>query len=223
MIPEYLRRNLDLFQTGEYTIVSDKDEVILITEEEKEGLASLKSRFEDEAVVFHFPEKRTLPYVDKEKTACQCADKFIFLKNAGDDKWQLHILEFKKSIKHDKWKKIKNQFKYGIMNARALAAFLNMEIDGIVLETAYRNDWNLRNQPHSPTIMRGLNSSTEVKAYKEWQENIVTLEVDSEEKCFRHDKVLLDSEGKGEKLFCIVTDERGEAIHGNKKEIANRH
>lgn len=67
MIPEYLRRNLDLFQTGEYTIVSDKDEVILITEEEKEGLASLKSRFEDEAVVFHFPEKRTLPYLDKEK------------------------------------------------------------------------------------------------------------------------------------------------------------
>ena len=199
MIPEYLRRNLDLFQTGEYTVVSDKEKVIFITEGEKEGLASLKSRFEDEAVVFHFPEKRTLPYLDREKKACQCADKFIFINK----KWQLHILEFKKSIKHDKWKKIKNQFQYGIMNARALAAFLNMEIDSIVLETAYRNDWNLRNQPYSPTIMRGLNSSAEVKAYKEWQENIVTLEVDSVEKCFRHDKIRLDSEGNGEKLFCI--------------------
>lgn len=203
MIPEYLRRNLDLFQTGEYTVVSDKEKVILITEGEKEGLASLKSRFEDEAVVFHFPEKRTLPYLDREKKACQCADKFIFIKKTGNKKWQLHILEFKKSIKHDKWKKIKNQFQYGIMNARALAAFLNMEIDSIVLETAYRNDWNLRNQPYSPTIMRGLNSSAEVKAYKEWQENIVTLEVDSVEKCFRHDKIRLDSEGNGEKLFCI--------------------
>ncbi len=203
MIPEYLRRNLDLFQTGEYTVVSDKEKVIFITEGEKEGLASLKSRFEDEAVVFHFPEKRTLPYLDREKKACQCADKFIFIKKTGNKKWQLHILEFKKSIKHDKWKKIKNQFQYGIMNARALAAFLNMEIDSIVLDTAYRNDWNLRNQPYSPTIMRGLNSSAEVKAYKEWQENIVTLEVDSEEKCFRHDKIRLDSEGNGEKLFCI--------------------
>lgn len=219
MIPEYLKRNLELFQTGEYTVVSDKEKVILITEGEKEGLASLESRFEDEAVVFHFPEKRTLPYLDKEKKACQCADKFIFIKNAGDEKWQLHILEFKKSIKHDKWKKIKNQFKYGIMNARALAAFLNMEIDGIVLETAYRNDWNLRNQPHSPTIMRGLNSSAEVKAYREWQENVVILEVDSEEKCFRHDKVLLDSEGKGKKRFCTVMDEIGEFNLWKRKSI----
>ena len=99
MIPEYLRRNLDLFQTGEYTVVSDKEKVIFITEGEKEGLASLKSRFEDEAVVFHFPEKRTLPYLDREKKACQCADKFIFIKKTGNKKWQLHILEFKKSIK----------------------------------------------------------------------------------------------------------------------------
>ena len=28
MIPEYLRRNLDLFQTGEYTVVSDKGSYI---------------------------------------------------------------------------------------------------------------------------------------------------------------------------------------------------
>ena len=203
MIPEYLKRNLDLFRTGEYTIVSERDEVISIIEEESEGAATLRSKFEDEAVVFHFPEKRTLPYLDANKKACQCADKFIFIRHVNNEKWQLHILEFKKSIKYDKWKKIKNQFQYGIMNARALAAFLNMEIDSIVLETAYRNDWNLRNQPYSPTIMRGLNSSAEVKAYKEWQENIVTLEVDSVEKCFRHDKIRLDSEGNGEKLFCI--------------------
>ncbi len=61
MIPEYLKRNLDLFRTGEYTIVSERDEVISIIEEESEGAATLRSKFEDEAVVFHFPEKRTLP------------------------------------------------------------------------------------------------------------------------------------------------------------------
>ena len=39
MIPEYLKRNLDLFRTGEYTIVSERDEVISIIEEESEGAA----------------------------------------------------------------------------------------------------------------------------------------------------------------------------------------
>lgn len=201
MIPEYLKRNLDLFRTGEYTIVSERDEVISIIEEESEGAATLRSKFEDEAVVFHFPEKRTLPYLDANKKVCQCADKFIFIRHVNNEKWQLHILEFKKSIKYDKWKKIKNQFKYGVMNARALAAFLNMEIDGIVLETAYRNDWKLRNAPYSPTAMRAANSATEAAAYKEWKENIVILELDSKEISFFHEKIQLDIEGNGEKVF----------------------
>ena len=140
MVPEYLKKNLDLFRAEEYTVVSDKNAVVPLVEEEEEGAATLKSRFENNAVVFHFPEKRTLPYLDSHKKACQCADKFIFIKNSENGKWQLHILEFKKSIRYNKWKKIREQFQYGIMNARALAAFLNMEIDGIILETAYRND-----------------------------------------------------------------------------------
>lgn len=37
MVPEYLIRNLDLFRPGEYTVVSDKNEVIPIAEEEEEG------------------------------------------------------------------------------------------------------------------------------------------------------------------------------------------
>ena len=204
MIPEYLKRNLDLFRTGEYTIVSERDEVISIIEEESEGAATLRSKFEDEAVVFHFPEKRTLPYLDANKKACQCADKFIFIRHVNNEKWQLHILEFKKSIKYDKWKKIKNQFKYGVMNARALAAFLNMEIDGIVLETAYRNDWKLRNEPYSLTAMRAANSATEAAAYKEWKENIVILELDSKEISFFHEKIQLDNEGNGEKVFKLL-------------------
>ncbi len=204
MVPEYLKKNLDLFRAEEYTVVSDQNAVVPLIEEEEEGAATLKSRFEDNAVVFHFPEKRTLPYLDSHKKACQCADKFIFIQNSENGKWQLHILEFKKSIKHDKWKKIRKQFQYGIMNARALAAFLNIEIDGIVLETAYRNDWILRNAPHYPTIMRAANSATEAAAFKEWKKNIVVLEVDSEEISFRHDKIQLDEEGNGEKIFCIA-------------------
>ena len=117
MIPEYLKRNLDLFRTGEYTIVSEQN---------------------------------------------------------------------------------------GVMNARALAAFLNMEIDGIVLETAYRNDWKLRNEPYSPTAMRAANSATEAAAYKEWKENIVILELDSKEISFFHEKIQLDIEGNGKKVFKLL-------------------
>lgn len=203
MIPEYLQQNLELFRADEYTIISDKDTDIAIVEEEEEGRANLESCFKDEAIVFHFPEKRTLPYLDAGRKACQCADKFIFVKKYEDEKWQLHILEFKKSIKYDKWKKIRNQFKYGIMNARALAAFLHIEIEGIVLETAYRNDWKLQKKPYSPMEMRAANSATEVAAYKEWQGNSVMLELDSKEKCFRHDKIKLDCEGKGKKIFYV--------------------
>lgn len=206
MVPEYLKKNLDLFRAEEYTVVSDKNAVVPLVEEEEEGAATLKSRFENNAVVFHFPEKRTLPYLDSHKKACQCADKFIFIQNSENGKWQLHILEFKKSIRYNKWKKIREQFQYGIMNARALAAFLNMEIDGIILETAYRNDWIPRSGSYSPTIMRAANSAAEAAAFKEWKKNAVVLEVDSEEIRFRHDKIQLDEEGNGEKMFGIERD-----------------
>lgn len=206
MIPEYLRQNLDLFRGDEYTVVIDKDEEIHILEAEAEGEADLESYFEEDAVIFHVPEKRTLPYLDAEKKACQCADKFIFIKNSVNAGWQLHILEFKKSIKYDKWKKIRNQFKYGIMNARALAAFLNIEIDEIILETAYRNDWNPRSALQTPTMMRAANSAAEVKAYEEWRGDCVWLELDSAERSFRHDKIKLDESGKGIKVYRKVRE-----------------
>ena len=201
MIPEYLRQNLDLFREDEYTIVIDRDKKIHIIETEEEGEANLESYFEEDALIFHYPERRTLPYLDAKKKACQCADKFIFIKKSVNDRWQLHILEFKKSIKYDKWKKTRNQFKYGIMNARALAAFLNIEIDEIILETAYRNDWNPRSALQTPTMMRAANSAAEVKAYEEWRRDCVWLELDSAERSFRHDKIKLDEFGKGIKVF----------------------
>lgn len=201
MIPKYLQKNLELFRDDEYKIVSDKNTEVCIEEEQDEGKATLKSCFEKDAIVFHYPEKNTLPYLDSEKGCCKCADKFLFIKNDENKKWKLHILEFKKSIKYDKWKKARNQFKYGIMNARALAAFLNLEIDEIVLETAYRNEWNPFEKSSSSTEMRKRNSAGEVKAYKEWQSDSVELELDSENRSFHHHKIKLDDMGNGMKVF----------------------
>ena len=201
MIPEYLMKNLDLFRNGEYSLVMNKGEVLFLEEDAEEGKAKLEGFFENEAIVFHFPEKRILPYLDAQKKACQCADKFLFIKNAGSETWKLHILEFKKSIKYDKWKKARNQFKYGIMNARALAAFLKMEIDEIILETAYRNNWTPRSGIRSSTEMRAANSTAELKAYREWSGDSVVLEVDAEIQRFPHYKVQLDEMGNGKKIF----------------------
>ena len=80
MIPEYLKKNLDLFRAGEYSLVLNKGETVFIEEDAEEGRAGLEGFFENDAIVFHFPEKRTLPYLDANKKACQCADKFIFIR-----------------------------------------------------------------------------------------------------------------------------------------------
>ncbi|MCI9601789.1 MAG: hypothetical protein HFI17_15015 [Lachnospiraceae bacterium] len=201
MIPEYLKKNLDLFRAGEYSLVLNKGETVFIEEDAEEGRAGLEGFFANDAIVFHFPEKRTLPYLDARKKACQCADKFLFIKNDSDETWKLHILEFKKSIKYDKWKKARNQFKFGIMNARALAAFLKIEIDEIILETAYRNNWMPRSGLKSPTEMRAANSTSELKAYREWAGDFVTLEVDAKIQRFPHFKIQLDEAGNGKKVF----------------------
>lgn len=201
MFPEYLKKNLELFRAGEYTLVLSKGDTLFIEEEAEEGKARLEGSFDNEAIVFHFPEKRTLPYLDPEKKACQCADKFLFIKNDENEKWTLHILEFKKSIKYDKWKKAKNQFRYGIMNARALAAFLKMDIDEVILETAFRNDWIPRSSTQSATEMRAANQVSEVAAYKEWSGDSVVLELDSENQSFFHHKIHLDEMGNGKGVF----------------------
>lgn len=54
--------------------------------------------------------------------------------------------------------------------------------------------------------MRAANSAAEAAAFKEWKKNVVVLEVDSEEIRFRHDKIQLDEEGNGEKMFGIERD-----------------
>ena len=51
-----------------------------------------------------------------------CPDKFLFELDL-DDKWILHVMEFKKTINTSTIAKSKRQFVMGIYNARALAAF----------------------------------------------------------------------------------------------------
>ena len=47
MIPEYLKKNLDLFRAGEYSLVLNKGETVFIEEDAEEGRAGLEGFFEE--------------------------------------------------------------------------------------------------------------------------------------------------------------------------------
>lgn len=134
MLPEHVVDKLKYFNSSKYIVENGKVE---LKEKKKEGKVHLICKLKNCTLIFNDPEKNTLPYLDENiKYAKSCPDKFLFELDL-DDKWILHVMEFKKTINTSTIAKSKRQFVMGIYNARALAAFLNIEIKEVRIYSAY--------------------------------------------------------------------------------------
>lgn len=158
MLPASIQEKLVFFNKEKYII---DDTVVELKEKSKAGKACLTCKLNKETLIFMDPEKNTLPYLDESiKSAKACADKFLFELDT-DEKWILHVIEFKKTINTDSINKSKRQFVMGIYNARALAGFLNMQLKEIHIYSAYRNDRIDSIQDDSLIQMRSANIDPE--------------------------------------------------------------
>lgn len=197
MLPVHIKKKLELFRDEEYTLLQKNEETYL-EEKSEEGRAELQCKVKNNAIVIKRPEKNVLPYLDSQKKgARQCADVFIFIFNENSQDWELHIIEFKKTINMTTLGKSKAQLRFGIYNARALAAFLGFEILKVVLYSGYQND-NISSIEDATLIqLRMGNNAENVRKISEWKKGICTLNVDEENVKYEHKKIKLDKSGHG--------------------------
>lgn len=166
MIPEDVQEKLDFFNKDKYAIAAEK---IDLKERKKYGEVCLTCRLNKDTLIFMTPENNTLPYLDEKiKYARACPDKFLFELDT-DDKWILHVMEFKKTINTASIGKSKRQFVMGIYNARALAGFLNIQIKEIYIYSVYRND-KIESMDDTLIQIRSMNMDPEaLKIIREWK------------------------------------------------------
>lgn len=195
MIPEDVQEKLDFFNKDKYAIAAEK---IDLKERKKYGEVCLTCRLNKDTLIFMTPENNTLPYLDEKiKYARACPDKFLFELDT-DDKWILHVMEFKKTINTASIGKSKRQFVMGIYNARALAGFLNIQIKEIYIYSVYRND-KIESMDDTLIQIRSMNMDPEaLKIIREWKKGKCSLNLDSKKSVFAHGKIQLDQDGKGE-------------------------
>lgn len=192
MLPEHVVDKLKYFNSSKYIVENGKVE---LKEKKKEGKVHLICKLKNCTLIFNDPEKNTLPYLDENiKYAKSCPDKFLFELDL-DDKWILHVMEFKKTINTSTIAKSKRQFVMGIYNARALAAFLNIEIKEVRIYLAYRKD---EIEGKSLIQMRSANCDPEALCImKDWNDGICNLNIDLNKIKFEHNKIKLNQYGNG--------------------------
>lgn len=128
MLPLQVEEKLQMFRKEKYVVLAEKEEKEL-GEKSRSGEVRLRFIATGDTLILLSPERNVLPYLDeKQKGATSCADVFIYRLRKDTSVWDLHIIEFKKTINTDSLGKSKWQFTMGIYNARAVAAFLGMEL-----------------------------------------------------------------------------------------------
>lgn len=198
MLPVHIKEKLDnFFLEKEFAIVETNGKITL-REKSETGKAELVCTLDEESIVFLRPEQKVLPYLDTQKPgSTSCADAFVFKKQKTNDRFDLHMFEFKKTVNTTHYSKVKHQFTMGIYNARAIAGFLGMDLGEIYLYIGYRNDEMVPNKKSSLISLRANNNLQSFDNMKEWKNRECTLEIDAEKKKFVFEKIVLDKDGYG--------------------------
>ena len=195
MLTKELLDKLQYFNSEKFSIHNDR---VVLKENKKDGSVVLECQLNQDTLVFHEPEKNTLPYLDEaKKNAKASPDKFLFEFHGGNE-CDLHIMEFKKTINTWSIKKSKIQMIMGIYNARAVAGFLNIAIRNIFVYSAYRNDQiESIEDDKSINIRAAISNKEDQKLIRDWKRGVCVLKLDNKEKIFKHEKIQLDQNGTG--------------------------
>lgn len=196
MIPEVVQENLQFFDKEKYEKIEGYGQCCF-SEKSKDGKATLICHLNKDAIAIKEPDKNVLTYLSTEKGVRSCPDGFLFVKDE-EEKWTLYVIEFKKTLNTSTYDKSKWQFKMGIHNARAIAAFLGIDIQDIVLCSSYREETisELHKNVDLSTL-RANNSLAAIKKQREWKSGKCEIEVDKQKQLYCYKKIQLDKEGTG--------------------------
>ena len=197
MISQHIQDKLKMFSDQKYKITSP-NESIRIKEKKADGRVDLQCVTQNCALVFDSPEKNVLPYLDeKKKGARACSDAFIFTQDENENSFNLHLIEFKKTINTSVLDKAKWQLTMGFYNARAIAGFLGLKISDVYIYSGYRNDEI--NDVDSATLiqLRASNNMEAIQKINDWKTGKCKIYIDGKLRSFDQGKIKLDDKGCG--------------------------
>ncbi|WP_437997281.1 hypothetical protein WMF26_41630 [Sorangium sp. So ce185] len=82
-----------------------------------------------------------------------CAD-FALLLARGDDAFEAHIVELKRSVGTNTWEHVQKQLEWAAVRLLAIAGVVGIRIDGVVAYTAFCNDKLARESSTNPASMK---------------------------------------------------------------------
>ena len=196
MIPEFVQENLRFFDKTKYEKIEEYGQCCF-SEKSKDGEATLICQLKKDAIAIKEPDKNVLTYLSTERGVRSCPDGFLFIRDK-EEKWTLYIIEFKRTLNISTYSKSKWQFKMGIHNARAIGAFLGIEIQEIVLCSSYREETisGLHEKVDLSTL-RASNSVSSMRKQEEWKSGQCELEVDKVRRTYCYKKIKLNQNGVG--------------------------
>lgn len=114
MFPKQIEEKLQMFGKETYVILKGKEQTEL-KEKRQEGKVNLTYTAQGDTLILLSPENHVLSYLDgQKKGATACADVFVYKLICESGKWELHIIEFKKTVNLDTIGKSRWQFTMGI-------------------------------------------------------------------------------------------------------------
>lgn len=163
-----------------------------LEEQIHDGKAKLRCSLDKYCIAFSKVDDNKFPYIKHKK----CADVVVF-KKIDETKWELKIIEFKRTISVDKWIEIKEQFKGAILNSMALSGLLGIKkVENIEVYSAYRNEKLSLKYINNPILLKQAVGEKPKEKIDDWEEGYIQL--DLIDRKLKHYKIKLDEDGNGE-------------------------
>lgn len=170
------------------------DEQIILIEDEQDGEVTLRLKVSKSTVVITKADDKIFPYIKQERLLQKCCDKFLFTINDNEGDCTLHVMEFTRTINPSKLTdKIRPQLKMGIMNAKALAGFFDLNITAIKTYVAYRSVKSFK----SALEKRVMNNRYTALAMHDWANEKISLVMPWGRTVYQNVQVQLDENGNG--------------------------
>jgi len=178
----------DIFRENFFENASS-EYVFIETEEGGKGELTLHCKNDKNLCVLKFDKKNVCNCLKIENRV----DLVIFELNENK-KWDIHLIEMKKSVGNKKWKEeIKDKFIGSYLAAKAIAALLIYEIGAFYFYTAYANDRFINNEETVNTAgLKSYSDGIAIIPKNEWNDNHVYLKIYGRSEKFKHTRIKME-------------------------------
>lgn len=168
--------------TDRSTCWTRSDGTVVVEEKEKGGIARVRFILPvgRPCIQWHIGGSHLFRILKEESAA-----DGLFMLQTLDDFWEAHIVECKKTVSDQTWKKARQQMRWTLARLRALSGILGFSVSSVVCYTAYREERQSPGRALNSTDFKlgvgvpesSSNASTIPFSFRrQWQDGMIVLE-----------------------------------------------